>query len=635
VVVLPDDGVSPTGIGQGCTFDSAGNDTGSSITGDLTGKIVVTARGVCARVARAIYGQMAGAAAVIMVNSANSFPPFEGPISGNPDPGAPGQDFDVTIPFLGVSQADADALKAVGAASGTITLAQADLDNPSFLGAASFTSGGPRIGDSFLKPDVAAPGVSIASAASGTGNGFIIESGTSMATPHTSGAAALVKQAHPSWKKVDYYKAAIVNTADPTKVNGYVTSIEGAGLVQVPGAAATQVVALGDKGTATLNYGFAELGGNYVQSKTITLVNLGSKSATFNVSDILSDGAPHTVTLSTHKVTVKAHNSTKVTVKLSVPASSAPTGTGGFGDVAGLVQFTPTTGSNAGVSLRVPYYLVPQTVSNLSTSLNTGALVNTGTATATVTNHNGATTGAADWYAWGLKDGKDKGLGSTDVKAVGVQTFPGDDFMAFAIAGEQRWSQPASKEFDILIDSNGDGTDDFDAFGTDLGLVTTGLPTGQVVSGVLDLSTGDISLQFFGDAPYDSSTLVLGFQISSLGLSEANPRFTYHVESFDLTDSSISDTVDGTASFNAFAPSISTGFFDVVDPNGSAQETVSYNATEFAQTPALGLMIVTHDNRSDSEAQLIALSNGHGGHGGGHGHHFNWPRLHPRSGQAS
>jgi hypothetical protein len=128
---------------------------------------------------------------------------------------------------------------------------------------------------------------------------------------------------------------------------------------------------------------------------------------------------------------------------------------------------------------------------------------------------------------------------------------------------------------------------------------------------------------------------VLGFQISSLGLSEANPRFTYHVESFDLTDSSISDTVDGTASFNAFAPSISTGFFDVVDPNGSAQETVSYNATEFAQTPALGLMIVTHDNRSDSEAQLIALSNGHGGHGGGHGHHFNWPRLHPRSGQAS
>jgi subtilisin family serine protease len=49
------------------------------------GKIVVTTRGTCARVARAIYGQKAGAAAVVMVNNSSSIPPFEGPITSNPD----------------------------------------------------------------------------------------------------------------------------------------------------------------------------------------------------------------------------------------------------------------------------------------------------------------------------------------------------------------------------------------------------------------------------------------------------------------------------------------------------------------------------------------------------------------------
>src|SRR6266705_237874 len=118
--------------------------------------IAVVNRGVCARVAKAIFGQQAGAAVVVMVNNASGFPPFEGPITGNPDDGVP---FNVTIPFLGVKgpanpatgTTDGKTLRAAAAGSAT-TVAAASITNPNFTGFASFTSGGPRIGDSGLKP---------------------------------------------------------------------------------------------------------------------------------------------------------------------------------------------------------------------------------------------------------------------------------------------------------------------------------------------------------------------------------------------------------------------------------------------------------------------------------------------------
>ncbi len=175
--------------------------------------MAVAQRGVCARVAKAIFGQQAGATVVTMVNNVNGLPPFEGKITSNPDDGTP---FVVTIPFLGVSLAD----NAKFVTGQSVTLAPASITNPNFKGFASFSSGGPRTGDSWLKPDITAPGVSIQSAGNGTGNGMVIMSGTSMAAPHVAGVAALTRQAHPKWKKVEDLKAAIVNTGDPAACAG-------------------------------------------------------------------------------------------------------------------------------------------------------------------------------------------------------------------------------------------------------------------------------------------------------------------------------------------------------------------------------------------------------------------------------
>ncbi|WP_213451270.1 S8 family peptidase [Rhizomonospora bruguierae] len=583
---------------------SLGCDPQEYVNAGVAGTLVVVERGTCGRVSRAIYGQQAGAAAVLMVNTSDGLPPYEGPITSNPDTG---EAYTVTIPFLGVKSSDAARL--VAADGGTASLSAFNLDNPGYLAPADFTSGGPRTGDSWLKPDVTAPGVSIASAGVGTGTGFEVISGTSMAAPHTAGMAALVRQAHPTWKKVQYWKAAIVNTADPGKVAGYTTRVAGSGLIQAVGATQTQAVAEGDKGTATLNYGFAELAKDYKVGKTVKLHNFSNKPVTFAVGTARGAGSPHTVKLNKSQVTIPARGDATVQVTLSVPAATAGDSSA-FNDVAGLVRFTPKNGGNGGIALSVPYYLVPQAISTIETKIDTKQLARTGAATATVTNKKGVTTGTADWYAWGLTDGKDKGLGSNDIRAVGAQAFDGG--LAFAISTHHRWSNAAMNEFDVYVDVNGDGVDDYVVVGVDYGAVTAGSSDGLMVTAVFNLRTGAGSIEFLADAPHDSSTIVLPVLTSQLCdagspcLSKNNPRLRYHVTSFGLTDDT-SDTVAGTATFNAFTPAVSTGMFDTVKPKKSATERVTLNATEFAKSPALGLMVVSHDNRSTDEAQLIPI----------------------------
>jgi subtilisin family serine protease len=78
---------------------------------------------------------------------------------------------------------------------------------------ASFSSVGPTAVSLRLKPDVAAPGVDIISAVPGGGWSGI--SGTSMASPHVAGAAALLLQRHPQWTVADV-KSALVQSGQPT-----------------------------------------------------------------------------------------------------------------------------------------------------------------------------------------------------------------------------------------------------------------------------------------------------------------------------------------------------------------------------------------------------------------------------------
>uniref|UniRef100_A0A453MTH7 Subtilisin-like protease n=2 Tax=Aegilops tauschii subsp. strangulata TaxID=200361 RepID=A0A453MTH7_AEGTS len=89
---------------------------------------------------------------------------------------------------------------------------------------ASFSSRGPSIDiPGVLKPDILAPGLNILAAwPPGTDSilgPFNILSGTSMATPHISGVAALIKSLHPDWSPAAV-KSAILTTADAVNSTG-------------------------------------------------------------------------------------------------------------------------------------------------------------------------------------------------------------------------------------------------------------------------------------------------------------------------------------------------------------------------------------------------------------------------------
>ncbi len=288
----------------------------------LTGKIAVVSRGACTFTTKVRNAQNAGAVAAIVVNNVAGDPTAMASDGTDPAPVIPaymvGGSYGASlIPLNGESAT-------IGAALGYQLTANANV-------MAGFSSQGPVDVSLRAKPDVVAPGVNVLSSipmadCTDVTGCFAFFSGTSMASPHLAGSAAVVRGQHPGWS-AEQVRSAIVNTATQGVLKDYKTAtvtndvlVVGAGLENLEAAVKAPVVL----GPVSLAFGGVPAGSGQARSKTLTVTNTGASAATFALS-VTDQPTGVTYSLSTSSVSLAGGASATVTVTATA-AKAAPTG---------------------------------------------------------------------------------------------------------------------------------------------------------------------------------------------------------------------------------------------------------------------------------------------------------------------
>ncbi|HMF03325.1 MAG TPA: S8 family serine peptidase, partial [Acidimicrobiia bacterium] len=251
---------------------------GTLPTGSLTGKIVLLLRGNCTFASKAARAVRAGASGMIFVD--NRFG------EANPLP--------ILLPIAAgmISDLDGKTLRAFMAENGghaSIRVSSSIQEIPTGRAGVitSFSSAGPTAFGYDLKPDISAPGLDVLSSTPPrtTGSTFAVFAGTSMATPHIAGAAAVLLEQHPSWSPWQV-KSALMSTAgaawaDTARTQEASVLLEGAGLADVGAADDPKVF------TAPQSLSFERIDvstGAQVKSMLLMASDAGDGAGTWSVS---------------------------------------------------------------------------------------------------------------------------------------------------------------------------------------------------------------------------------------------------------------------------------------------------------------------------------------------------------------
>jgi minor extracellular serine protease Vpr len=325
--------------------------------GSLTGRIALIRRGGCTFTVKVANAQTAGAVGVLLFNNAPG-----AIVAGLAGPPA------ITVPVSMVSNTDGaliagliDAAPVDQPVTMTWTHTPLSIPNPSggllVLGTTG-SSSGPTAKLGF-KPNLAAPGGGINSTFPLEMGGAATIGGTSMASPHAAGAAALLIQARPGISPREI-RALLQNTAVPVPAPLALnlgdardaTLRQGAGLIRVDiaaratGMATPSQLALGETDpTAPV-------------TRTLTIENLGDAAVTYTPSHLptLSTTGTWTPAFSLTATAAVSFSAPTVTVEPGAEATldvtfTAPAALADLGIYGGYVVLTPDAGS----TLRIPY----------------------------------------------------------------------------------------------------------------------------------------------------------------------------------------------------------------------------------------------------------------------------------------
>ena len=623
-------------------------------TVDRTGKIVVLRRGTCTFKEKVAAMSAEGAVGVIILQSTSvlstdqtSYPLFLGPSTPT-----------ALIPVLMLNGTGETALVAaltdsvtpLEGASVKISTLAAGIANPNYHTVAEFSSGGPRWGDLALKPELAAPGVDIVSAASGSGGGVAWFSGTSMATPVVAGVAALVKQANPTWTPA-LIKSALINTAKSVGNNVLLRSV-GAGRVNALDAVKAKVTI--DAGpNATMSFGmvYGDATGVLTKSQTFVIKNNGTSTATYKFAAAAAAGftIPSGITLQINSKTTRMTAGKGLilgrggyaTMKVTLTATAAAQrnfSTSGESSLNAIVTAT----SSGKPTLRLPVFAMFQHVEKFTFAATGGSspygythTLTTGVQDAHAANRTSQNVDLYS-YVWLARDGRERIGNGADIKNIGINANGIDvdwaggngayGSFAMVITSWDLMSNAALNEWDIELDSNNDGTSDQVIIIADYGWLTQGdadgtlgcffvdnLAWGGVAGALLDL-TGDgcdpyvnpVSsvVHFSIDADYLWDSAAVGgakFKVTSYnggGWDEDSTGSSWLFVSYD--DVATADYLTtGSHSDAPFVPDLT-----VLDGASSGSETASLLAlghpSTGGRTPNLGWLMWNEYNAGSS-----------------------------------
>jgi subtilisin family serine protease len=497
-------------------------------------------------------------------------------------------------------------------ASSAISVAALDApddpdDGPSW--AARFNSGGPRSGDSVLKPDVTAPGVNIVSAAVGTGNGATRLSGTSMATPLTSGLAALIAQAHPEWRP-ETIKSAIVSTAEAVKIDSYDTRVDGSGVINAWHAVSTTVIAESLPGGGNLSFQMEPGARTYRGTRPFILRNTGREQVTYDLAaSFLGEFYGAKISLVPGSVTIPggATATVRAILRLDPGALAAtPDAASTVPAIQGTVTATPRAVTPHHIPLRLAFHLAPVAASETLAFPALPVATTDRPATTLVHLHNaGVHAGTTQVFAWGSADPPDQHIKdrARDIRATGVQTLPGpalgaaadDRSLVFAVNTYGRWSSASAYEFDIAIDTDDDGRPDYIVVGIDLGKAHSGKFNGRFAA-LTYRADGTLVTAYTAHAPANSGTVLLPTRASALGLVPSRSRISYWAKASSATAEEGSDQTSA-ALWDPYQPPISTGDHVRLAPGQGERIHLTSEPIAVNAIPVAGWLLVTLDNR--------------------------------------
>jgi hypothetical protein len=218
---------------------------------------------------------------------------------------------------------------------------------------------------------------------------------------------------------------------------------------------------------------------------------------------------------------------------------------------------------------------------------------------------------------WSLGAGPGCNMSPVDMKEIGVRDWNYDmtgdgvpeTYVEFGITV---WDKPyrssqAPAEFDIYIDANRDGTDDYVVFNGDMAL---NYSDGRNATFVYNLSTGAATAYFFTDRTFNSQNWILTAPAAAIGLAPGQ-QFDFYVLAFDawfggpLWDAS---PFVGAHTYTVGAPRLDVGeanLFPTIDPGAELNLPFITAADPAASPSQVGFLFMYREAPVGGESSVF------------------------------